>query len=448
MDAQVAIVGAGPVGLWLAAELRLAGVSVTVFETRLEPDPHSKALTIHPRTIEILACRGLAEPLLAEGVRIPSGHFAVLDERLDFSVLDTPYPFTLAVPQARTEELLEQHARAAGADIRRGRRVTAVRAGTGSVEVTTEDGTTLEAAWLVGCDGVRSLVRESVGIPYVGTPSTVFGWLADVTLAEPPETPIFSYYTEHGQVMGVPLPGGIHRLVGIDAGDTGAELTLDDVRARVTAVAGTDWGLHTPVWLSKFGNAARQAERYRTGRVLLAGDAAHQHMPAGGVGMNVGIQDAANLGWKLAAVVQGRAGDELLDSYHDERHPVGRDLLRSTQAQTALMSNFSPAGRELRALLGELIGEQPQLARSLAERLSGLAVRYPAPVGAHPLVGTRASDRPLRDGGSLFTALRSGRPVLVDVGGESALVRPDGYVAWVGASTERPAVPWFAAEAG
>lgn len=459
---EVAIVGAGPVGLWLAAELRLADVSVVVLEARAERDPNSKALTIHPRTIELLASRGLLDSFLPEGTRIPSGHFGLLENRMDFGLLDTPYQFTLAVPQARTEELFEQRARAAGADIRRGQRVSGLTQQEDGVVVHLEELPDLTADWVVGCDGVRSTVRQAAGIAYPGTPATVFGWLADVKLAAPPESSVLAKWSEAGQIMGVPLPGGLYRLVGLNPEDVRTdrpgELTLDDVRRRTIAITGTDWGMHDPVWLSHFGNASRQAERYRAGRVLLAGDAAHQHMPAGGVGMNVGIQDAMNLGWKLAATVRGRALEGLLDSYHRERHPVGAALLRSTQAQTALMSTFSPENRQLRALLSEFVGTQPGFARPLAEQMSGLAVAYPAEPGAHPLTGTRAPDFALADGSSVFAALRGGGHLILDFTGAlaanplvaralpepdrqpwagvaAALVRPDGHLAWVGEDT-------------
>lgn len=461
--ADVVVVGAGPVGLWLAAELRLAGIDVIVLEQRDERDPNSKALTIHPRTIEVLDSRGMADAALVEGMRVPTGHFAVLESRLDFAGLGTPYPFTLALLQTRTEELFEERARALGADVRRGVRVDGLGIRDDGVTVLCAGGD-VEAGWVVGCDGVRSTVRDAAGIGFPGSAATCLGWLADVELAERPEPPIFSLWNDEGQLMGVPLPGGSYRLVGIAREDVRTdwpgELTLEEVRRKTVAIAGRDWGMHSSAWLSRFGNAARQAQRYRSGRVLLAGDAAHQHMPAGGVGMNVGIQDAMNLGWKLAATVHGAAPEDLLDSYETERHPVGRDLLRSTQAQTALMSNFSPDGRQLRALMSELIGEAPDLAVGLAERLSGLRVRYPAPAGAHPLVGTRVPDLSLAGGDRVFVALRTGGFVVLDHTGqvegrsgvavhhvdptahrhgwtdaETVLVRPDGYAAWAGDAT-------------
>ncbi|MGW4237288.1 FAD-dependent monooxygenase [Streptomyces sp. NPDC004749] len=511
---EVVVVGGGPVGLWLAAELRLGGASVTLLETREERNPHSKALTLHPRTLEILAFRGAAEPFLAEGRPIPNGHFGSLDDRMDFGALDTPFPYTLALPQARTEELLEARARSAGVRIRRGHRVTGLVQKADAVTVTVEgpggEAYPLRARYAVGCDGTRSTVREAAGIGFPGTDATVWGWLADVSLDSPPPGPGLSVSNSEGGIMALRLPGGLYRFVGVTREDMGARPaaapTLTELRAKIARVAGDDFGMRDPVWLSRFGNATRQAACYRAGRVLLAGDAAHTHFPAGGVGLNVGLQDATNLGWKLAAVVRGTAPESLLDSYHDERHPVGAELLESTRAQTALMTAFTAEGQALRAFLGRLIATNPAFSRDLAERLSGLSVAYPpahgtaahgtaargtaargtagpgaaAAVDVHPLAGRRAPDLAFagRDSDghgegaetSLFTLLYAGRHVLLDLTGEagdalaapsgpssglpvpagrtvvhraplarphpgwsgvrSALVRPDGHVAW------------------
>ncbi|MEV7598990.1 FAD-dependent monooxygenase [Kitasatospora sp. NPDC089797] len=461
---QVVIAGAGPVGLWLAAELRLHAIDVTVLEERTEPDPHSRATSLHPRTLEMLDSRGLAAPFLAEGVHVPGGHFAALPARLDYSRLDTPHRYTLGLPQARTEELLADHARAAGADLRRGHRVTGLTQDDEAVTVHAEgpDGPyRLRTAHLVGCDGSRSTVRRAAGIDFPGTPATFWAWMGDVVLDAPPRTPALT--NEHGSLMVFPLPGGIHRVVGNDTATSRTRPdgppSFDQLRAKVRRIAGTDYGMRDPGWLSTFGNAARQAARYRLGRVLLAGDAAHSHFPAGGPGLNVGLQDAFNLGWKLARVLHGTAPDTLLDSYHAERHPVGADLLRSTRAQSGLMVDHSPEVLALRDLLAELIDGVDQFCDNLAERAAGLAVRYPAAdPDAHPLTGTRAPD--LHPAGTtLFTLLRPGHPVLLDLTGSTrldhlagpgltlhsapltrphpawdtataALVRPDGHLAW------------------
>ncbi|WP_017590939.1 FAD-dependent monooxygenase [Nocardiopsis potens] len=420
---DVVIVGAGPTGLWLAGELRLGGASVTVLESRRERDPHSKALTIHPRTIEIFDSRGIAEPFLAEGVRIPDGHFGGLPDRMDFSVLDTPYPFTLALLQARSEEILEARARRMGAAVRRGCRVAGLaRDGAGAAGgVVLADGEVVPARYVVGCDGTRSTVRTAAGIDFPGTDATTWGWLGDVVLDAPPERGAASFSGTGGGLLVVPLPGGIHRLAGsdplTDRPEWPGDLTLDELRATVRRITGTDFGMRDPVWLSRFGNATRQAAAYRAGNVLLAGDAAHMHFPTGGVGMNVGIQDAHNLGWKLAAVATGRADGPLLDTYHEERHPVGADLLEHTRAQTALMTAYSAEGQALRAVVSGLIATSPDMSRELAERLSGLNVAY--------ATGGRVRNLRLEDGGTLFERLRGGGHVRTEAG----LVRPDGHLA-------------------
>ncbi|WP_394427996.1 FAD-dependent monooxygenase [Streptomyces sp. SGAir0957] len=472
---QVIVVGAGPVGLWLAAELRLGGAEVTVLEARHARDPHSKALTVHPRTLEVFALRGVVDRFLAEGRRIPDGHFGGLDERMSFAGLDTPFPFTLALPQARTEELVEDHARAAGARIRRGHKVTGLTQDEHGVTVRAagpQGSYEMRASYVVGCDGTRSTVREAAGIDFPGTDATTWGWLGDVVLDEPPHTPVLNVSGPHGGLMVVPLPDGVHRIVGGDPegrhGERPGPLTLDELRAKVTRIAGSDFGMHTPSWLSRFGNAARQAAHYRAGRVLLAGDAAHMHYPAGGVGMNVGIQDATNLGWKLAATVRGAAPESLLDTYHAERHPVGADLLLSTRAQTALMNAHTPEIAALRTLLAQCIATVPAFSLELAGRLSALAVAYPAP-GKHPLTGRRAPDLAL-NGTGLFALLRPARHVLLDLTGagvlpgpchraapaeppaewskvRAALVRPDGHVAWACDETDDAALARAAREA-
>ncbi|GGK76859.1 FAD-dependent monooxygenase [Streptomyces flaveus] len=469
---EVIVVGAGPTGLWLAAELRLQGVPVTVLEARRERNPHSKALTVHPRTVEILGMRGLADDFVGAGTPLPTGHFGALDARLDFRVLDTPYPFTLLLPQARTEELLEEHARGMGARVLRGHRVTGLVQEPDAVRIEVEgpDGPyTLQARYAVGCDGTRSRVREAVGIDFPGTDTTVWGWLGDVILDEPPVGPV-SEFGPQGGVMAVPLPGGLTRFVGIapedHRPDHPGELTLREMHEKTRRVLGTDFGMRDAHWLSRFGNATRQAATYRKDRVLLAGDAAHMHFPTGGVGLNVGFQDATNLGWKLAATLQGTAPADLLDTYHAERHPVGARLLSGTRAQTALMTAYPFEGQALRAFLADLISDLPVLSRALAERLSALDVGYPPtdPHTAHPLTGTRAPDLAFADGTSLFSLMNSGRHLLLDLDGvdesrspdpspalpygthrhttrlsqpdeqwanvHTALIRPDGHVAW------------------
>jgi 2-polyprenyl-6-methoxyphenol hydroxylase-like FAD-dependent oxidoreductase len=461
---DVTIVGAGPVGLWTAGELARRGVDVVVLERLDRPSPYSKALTVHPRTLEVFGQRGLAQEPLDRGIRLPDGHFAILEKRVDYGVLDTPYPFLLLFPQHDTEVLLERAARELGADIRREHEVLEVH-DKGDVVVTSVrsgDATyAIESAYVVGADGARSLVRDAAGIEFEGTSTRTWGLLGDVALDNPPDSRAFSPSNEYGSLLVVPLPAdGRYRIVGnATVIPDHNELTFDQLRAAVTAVAGTDFGLRDPVWLSRYGDAAKIASTYRAGRILVAGDAAHIHLPAGGVGMNVGIQDAADLGWRLADVVHGLAPDSQLDQYGAERRPVGLDLLLATRAQAALRSTTGD-GLALRALMSELIATVPEFSKALAERLSGLHVKYDLP--GHALAGSRAPDLPLAGAKtSLFTALHEARPVVVAVPGlvnaataarltdpdvsvqplarqeraewagvTAALIRPDGYVAW------------------
>ena len=467
MNTQVVIAGAGPVGLFLAGELRLAGISVLVLDPLAERSPHSKGLIVHPRTVEVLASRGLREPFLAEGITMPSGHFAALPDRLDYRALDTDFPFVLSVPQARTEELLWDNASRLGVELRRGHRVTGFDEREQEIAVAIEgpDGPyQVHADYLVGCDGASSTVRNAAGIDYPGTASSVLNWLGDVSLDNPPDPVPYAAFNDRGHVMLVRMPGGAFRFVGgTPAGNTTqrpGEFTFEQFRAEVVSITGTDFGMHSPSWLSQFGNASRVAASYVKGRVVLAGDAAHQHMPAGGVGLNLGVQDAMNLGWKLGAVLNGWAPEGLLAGYHDERHPVAEAILEITQAQTALFSNYSPDGLRLRAVLSSAIGTVPEFNFTLAQRMSGLGIHYaPTDPRAHPLTGRRVPNL----GGVVFDALAAGRYLLLDLTGsigavehpwlitrsgpigelpqdwtgvEAALVRPDGYLAWAGAARD------------
>ena len=480
---DVAVVGGGPTGLWLACELALAGVRVQVFERRAEPVRESRALTLHPRSLEVLALRGLEGRFLAQGRPLPTGHFAMLDTRLDFSVLDTRFPYTLFLPQAVTEALLEARARELGVDVLRGHTVEVLRQDGEGVEL---EGTSVagpfqvRARFVVGADGARSAVRRLAGIAFPGTDVTRTAMLGDVTLGEPPSQPAIGIANTRGGVMVVPMAPGVHRIVTNDPlrehVSPREPVTLEELRESVMRIAGTDFGMKAPRWLSRFGNETRLADRYREGRVLLAGDAAHIHFPAGGQGLNVGLQDAMNLGWKLAAVVRDGAPEALLDSYESERRPVGDALLRNTQAQTALMG-ATPETLALRAMMSDLLRE-PALNRRFADTIGALDVDYaalelPAPQVDTPLLpawsGRRLSDLDLsQDEGAdvpLYAALHPGRWLLLgfgsstlphwepgwpprvthlrarrpvgrtelrDVGG--MLVRPDGHVAWAWAA--------------
>ena len=451
-DYDVVIAGAGPVGLWLAGELRRAGVRTAVLERLETPNPHPKALGIQPRTMEVFAMRGVEKEFLAAGIPLPRWHFGILDNKLDLTVLDTPYPYVLAFPQVHTEAILARRAAALGAEIQRGQELVGLAENESAVTVELADGTTLSCEYLVGADGSGSTVRRAAGIEFAGTDSTVFGFLGDVVLDDPPPMGA-TFYNECGAVLTAPIPGGLVRVSGYDATDQvpgRREVTLDELRATAIRIAGTDFGMRDPRWLSRFGNATRHAETYRKGRVLLAGDSAHIHFPAGGVGLNTGVQDAMNLGWKLAARIQGRAGDELLDSYHDERHPLGAAVAEHTLAQTALIAGTSPTGQAMRSLFSKLIGTQPAMSLELAKKLTGLDVRYPVPTtDSHPLVGSRAVgvERYLHAGRAVLLTM-SDRPIVSaseyasSIGIETvavlpeladttvAVIRPDGYVWW------------------
>ncbi len=389
MDAfDVAVVGGGPVGMWLAAELHRGGVRPVVLERRAERPSYSKALTIYPRTVEQFAMRGLVDRWLAEGTPVPSSHFALMKNRLDFSFLPTRYPFTLFLPQRRTEELLEEHLAELGVPYLRRHAVTGLRQDEEGVDLDVDSPggpVVVRAAYAVGCDGATSVVRAVAGIAFEGTPDTWRTILGDIELADPPPTPALTLNQPGGSMYMVAIGGGRYRLAVIDHATLHDPLdkpaTFAELRASALRLAGTDFGMReTPgAWLSRVGNAARQAARYRAGRVLLAGDAAHIHYPAGGQGLNLGLQDAANLAWKLAAEIRGWAPPGLLDSYQAERYPVGLDVIDDSLAQCGLFANPTREGVALRDRFNAILGSHPSLRRELAIRLSGLAIRYPPP---------------------------------------------------------------------
>src|SRR5437868_3300954 len=348
VEQSVAVVGGGPVGMWLAAELHRGGVRPVVLERRAERPPYSKALTIYPRTVEQFAMRGLVDRWLAEGTPVPSSHFALLTNRLDFSFLPTRYPFTLFLPQRRTEELLEEHLAELGVPYLRRHAVTGLRQDEAGVDldVDTPGGpAVVRAAYAVGCDGAASVVRAVAGIDFEGTPDTWRTILGDIELTDPPQAPALTLNRPGGSMYMVAIGGGRYRLAVIDHATlhdpVDKPATFAELRASALRLAGTDFGMRETrdAWLSRVGNAARQAASYRAGRVLLAGDAAHIHYPAGGQGLNLGLQDAANLAWKLAAEIRGWASPGLLDSYHAERYPVGLDVIDDSLAQCGLIAN-------------------------------------------------------------------------------------------------------------
>ena len=322
---SVAIVGAGPTGLLLAGDLAQAGVDVTVLERRDTESNLTRAFGVHARTLEHLDARGLADELLGEGARV--ARLSLFDHiRIDLSTMPTRFPFLLITPQYNVEQLLEKRASAAGARIVRGAGVTALRQDADGVELTV-DGATVRADYAVGADGVHSAVREALGLPFPGKSVLTSIMLADVRLAHAPPDVLAVNAVGDAFAFVAPFGDGWHRIFAWDRRhplpDT-APVTLDEIREVTRRSLGTDFGLQEARWMSRFHSDERQAPHYRVGRVFLAGDAAHVHSPAGGQGMNTGLQDAANLGWKLAAAVQGWAPDGLLDTYEGERHPVGQ----------------------------------------------------------------------------------------------------------------------------
>jgi len=483
---DVAIVGGGPVGMWLAAELHRGGVRPVVLERRAERPPYSKALTIYPRTVEQFAMRGLVDRWLAEGTPVPSSHFALMKNRLDFSFLPTRYPFTLFLPQRRTEELLEEHLAELGVPYLRRHAVTGLRQDEAGVDLDVDSPggpMVLRAAYAVGCDGATSVVRAAAGIDFEGTADTWRTILGDIELTDPPQAPALSLNQPGGSLYMVAIGGGRYRLAVIDHATLYDPLdkpaTFTELRSSALRLAGTDFGMRdTPdAWLSMVGNAARQAARYRAGRVLLTGDAAHIHYPAGGQGLNLGLQDATNLAWKLAAEIRGWAPPGLLDSYHAERYPVGLDVIDDSLAQCGLFANPTREGVALRDRFNAILGAHPTLGQELAMRLSGVGIRYPAP-GQALLAGLRAPDLDLRGApGTIFGLLHPAKFVLLNLGSadparpaaprglgdrlltvtaelagaspdwaciRAMLIRPDGYIAWATAADDAPPLArWF-----
>ncbi|EHK79420.1 FAD-dependent monooxygenase [Sinorhizobium meliloti CCNWSX0020] len=434
------VVGGGPVGLWLSCELRLAGLRVVVIERRTQRINQSRALTIHGRTLEVLSLRGIEERFLAVGKPVRSGHYAVLDTRLDFDIFDSRFPYTLFIPQETTEALIEEFALELGVEILRGAMAERIVSESDGVTVfgTNDRPFELSGRYVVGADGARSLVRSETGIEFEGHSGNGAWLLGDVVLASPPDTPLVSAFNEHGCVLVAPLGDGAHyRIVVNEADDRGRTrqdtVTLEELRQATARILGSDFGAHSPLWLSRFDNETRLAKTYRRGNIFLAGDAAHIHLPAGGQGMNVGIQDAMNLGWKLAAVAKGTAPVELLDTYESERLPVGIYLRDTTMAQSHLITAFSARGRALRGVFNDML-KVPTINAYFANQVSGFAVHYPDPLpgfgaGRSTLVGGRIRDTPLRlsDGtdATLFGLLSKGQWLDLTISEGTKAERPD-----------------------
>ncbi len=418
-ETDVVIAGGGPTGLMLACELRLAGVEVVVLDRLAGRSGESRAGGIHARTMEVLDQRGILGGFLDAGRRLQTGHFSAL--WLDFSRLETRYPFLLMVLQATVERLLEERAAELGVRVRWSSEVVGVHQDETGVDVEVRGPRSTEklrADYLVGCDGGRSAVRKLAGIGFPGSPATMTAMLGDVMLADPPAEQVFQERREGGDFSVLRfgedwyrvMTGEFDRVV-----DREAPVTFEDLRETFVRIAGTDYGMHSPRWVSRFSDVARQAAEYRRGRVLLAGDAAHIHYPAGGQGLNLGVQDAVNLGWKLASVIHGHAPHDLLDSYHAERHPVAERVLHNTRAQTAL-GRPGEHVNALREVFGKLI-EFEDVNRFLGDMITALDIRYPMGE-AHSLLGCRVPDLDLRTPAGdlrLFDLLHAARPVLLDL---------------------------------
>ncbi|MEV3991644.1 rifampin monooxygenase [Streptomyces sp. NPDC049837] len=486
---DVIVAGGGPTGLMLACELRLHGVHVVVLERLAEPTRQARALGLHVRSIEVMDQRGLLERFLPLGQKYETGGFFAGIGTSWPARLDTAHSYVLGIPQSTTERLLTERAIELGVDIRRGCElvglsqdddgVTAELAGGGTPAnegVAGGGGTRLRSRYLVGCDGGRSTVRRLLGVGFPGEPARVETLLGEMEVAAPPEelaAVVAEVRKTEWRFGTMPLEGGTYRVIvpaeGV-AEDRTVPPTLEEFKRRLRDFAGTDFGVHSPRWLSRFGDATRLAERYRVGRVLLAGDAAHIHPPTGGQGLNLGIQDAFNLGWKLAAEVAGWAPEGLLDSYQSERRPVAADVLDNTRAQMELLSS-EPGARAVRRLMAELI-EFEEVNRYLIEKITAIAVRYDVGEG-HELLGRRLRDVTLKRG-RLYELTHGGRGLLLDRTGRlsvagwadrvdhvvdvseeldvpAVLLRPDGHVAWVGDDQREllGALPtWFGAAAG
>jgi 2-polyprenyl-6-methoxyphenol hydroxylase-like FAD-dependent oxidoreductase len=424
-EIDVLIVGAGPTGLLLACELAAAKVRVLVVEKREEEESNlTRAFAVHARTLEILDAVGVADALIETGEKL--GKFRLFSHiDIDLSGLPSRYPYVLVTPQYNTERVLSQRAKELGVVIVRGTELVAIKQGDHCVEVDLRSkGDTIEtrqARYLVGTDGAHSAVRRELGMPFPGHESRI-GWLilADVRLSKTPPGVFTVNATGDDFAFVAPFGDGWYRVfvwnrfmeVPHDA-----QVTLDPVRKIVRRALGTDYGMHDPRWISRFHNDERQVPHYRKGRIFLAGDAAHIHSPAGAQGMNTGLQDAANLGWKLGSVIRRARADEILDTYEDERHPVGAAVMRMTERLVAMVVMRNPVLRSARNLVVGTAMRLKPVANMAAGMISNIAIAYRSSHGAPALVGHRTPDVKLRSAARapsrLYEALRNRRFVLV-----------------------------------
>ncbi len=465
-DHAVMIAGAGPTGLMLAGELALVGVDVAIVERRANQHvAGSRAGGLHARTIELLDQRGIADRFLSQGKVAQVAAFAWIP--LDMSDFPTRHNYGLALWQSDIERILAGWVAELAVPIYREREVTGFAQDDTGVDVELSDGQRMRAEYLVGCDGGRSLIRKTAGIEFPGWDATVSNLIAQVELAQEPEWGVRSDAHGISSLSRMGDGGPVRVLVTEPRVGRTDEPTLRDLSEALTAVYGTDYGVHSPTWISRFTDTARQAASYRKGRVLLAGDAAHVHYPVGGQGLNIGVHDAVNLGWKLAQVVKRTSSPSLLDTYHAERHPVAARVLRDTMAQVALLRTDDRTNA-LREIVSELLSMDEPRTR-LAAMMSGLDVHYDLGEG-HPLLGRRMPDLDLVTANGpvrTYTLLHDARPVMLNLGEPGALapgawgdrvrlvdgkydgawelpamgsvaaptavlIRADGYVAWVG----------------
>jgi 2-polyprenyl-6-methoxyphenol hydroxylase-like FAD-dependent oxidoreductase len=478
----VVIAGGGPTGLMLAGELALAGVDVAVVERRANQDlAGSRAGGLHSRTIEVFDQRGIADRFLSEGQVAQVAGFAGVS--FDISDFPTRHPYSLGLWQNHIERILAGWVGELPVTSYRGRAVTGFAQDDAGVDVELSDGPSLRAEYLVGCDGGRSVIRKAAGIEFAGWDPTTSSLIAEVELAEEPEWGTrrdalgvhglgrVDYEIRDGEIVWADS-GPVRVMVTEERVGATTEPTLRDLSDALITVYGTDYGVHSPSWISRFTDTTRQAATYRDRRVLLAGDAAHVHSPDGGQGLQVGVQDAVNLGWKLAQVVNRTSPDSLLDTYHGERHPVAARVLRTTMASVALRRPDDRTNA-LRDTIAELLMTADEPRTRFAARMSGLDIHYDLGEG-HPLLGRRMPDLDVvtADGAlRVFTLLHDARPVLLNLGEPggfditpwaarvrlidakyvgtwelpalgavaaptAVLIRPDGYVAWVGDLTQ------------